>query len=226
MKWSGQLLSAGTNAKTRKGDDKWFTAIMYMSPGDSDICPFALKAMCKDPCLNTAGRGATPVVQKSRANKTAWFRSNKNSFVLAIKDDINKFVKYCNKKGVKPAVRLNGTSDIQWEKFGIPQEYPDVQFYDYTKIPNRKPLSNYHITWSYSNADPSYAKHLDGVMARGINAAVVFSDGKFGTLPGWFNNYPVLDGDKNDLRFLDPTGHIVGLKAKGKARKDTSGFVI
>ena len=105
------------------------------------------------------------------------------------------------------------------------EQFPAVQFYDYTKIANRKckDIPNYHLTWSYSNANPEYAKLLDKALEQGMNAAVVYR--KEYHKPKW-QGYPVIDGDKDDLRFLDPKGgHIVALYAKGKAKKDTSGFV-
>jgi hypothetical protein len=112
------------------------------------------------------------------------------------------------------------------------QEFPEVQFYDYTKIANRrkaKDIPNYHLTWSYSNADPRYAAMLDTAIEHGMNAAVVFRSNFIEVKPKcWhtWNGYPVIDGDKDDLRFLDPKGgHIVALYAKGAAKKDQTGFV-
>tara|TARA_Y100000389_G_C17134671_1_gene351937 strand:- start:104 stop:496 length:393 start_codon:yes stop_codon:yes gene_type:complete len=127
-------------------------------------------------------------------------------------------------------VRLNGTTDIRWELIKIEGKnifelFPNVQFYDYTKISNRKVADypNYHLTWSYSNANPEYAKLLDKIIEGGMNVAVVFRSEYKKSL--WCT-YPVVDGDKDDLRFLDPKGrHIVALYAKGRAKKDTSGFV-
>ena len=99
-----------------------------------------------------------------------------------------------------------------------------MQFYDYSKLHNRKGLpDNYHLTWSYSEATHAYSERFAAVTATGQNAAVVFK-GK--TLPESFRGLPVLDGDKSDLRHLDKPGHVVGLLAKGKAKTDTSGFVV
>ena len=153
--------------------------------------------------------------------------------------DIQKFSNYCKKRGIQPCVRLNGTTDIRWELIpamphnlaNIFQEFPDVQFYDYTKIANRKvkDIPNYHLTWSYSNANPEYAKVLDKAIEQGINAAVVFRADFIRSKPKcWhtWKGYPVIDGDQDDLRFLDPKGgHIVALYAKGAAKKDQTGFV-
>jgi len=123
---------------------------------------------------------------------------------------------------------LNGTSDIQWETIEVEcgqnifQMFPQVQWYDYTKIPNRKVshISNYHLTWSYSEANKKYADYFDAVR---YNVAVVFKNG----LPKMFKGLRVIDGDKTDMRFLDGNKRVVvGLKAKGDAKTDTSGFVI
>ena len=129
--------------------------------------------------------------------------------------------------GKKPALRLNGTSDIQWENIEVDgyknifAMFPQIQFYDYTKIPTRKVehIPNYHLTWSYSEADDKYASLIDKVSN---NIAVVFRD----ALPKVFKGFKVIDGDKHDMRFLDETQVVVGLIEKGEAKKDTSGFVI
>ena len=144
--------------------------------------------------------------------------------------DIEALIRKADRLGVKPCVRLNGTSDIQWETIeldngkNIFEEFPNVIFYDYTKIPTRKvsKFKNYHLTWSYSEANQKYADYFKTALDKGMNVAVVFKN----ELPVSYKNTRVINGDKDDLRFLDDKGVIVGLKAKGKAKKDTSGFVI
>ncbi len=249
-----KLLGVGTNAKTVKGDgSEYLTAILYMTPYKvwvetlgrySNSCPMAEQAGCIDACLNTAGRGAFNNVQSARMRKAQWFYNDRAGFMDTLFEDVTKFVNYCKKRNIQPCVRLNGTTDIQWELIPIPnivkgepkknifEQFPDVQFYDYTKIANRrkvKDIPNYHLTWSYSGADPRYAAMLDTAITNGMNAAVVFRSNFIKVVPKcWhkWQGYPVIDGDKDDLRFLDPKGgHIVALYAKGKAKKDTSGFV-
>ena len=233
--WKGNLLSAGSNAKTRKGDgSEYVTAIMYLTPWKSagiNVCPMAEQAGCIDGCLNTAGRGAFSSVQAGRARKTQWFAQDRDGFMIQLYKDIYSFVRFCDKLGVQPCVRLNGTSDIRWElikvldRANIFEAFPKVQFYDYTKIANRKVTApNYHLTWSYSGANDTYAKQHAIAKANGLNIAVVWR--KVGMIPSEYLGLPVVDGDKDDLRFLDPKGVVVALYAKGKARKDTSGFVI
>ena len=235
---SYKLLGVGTNAKTIKGDgSEYLTAILYMTPykimidGKSfNSCAMAKQASCIDACLYTAGRGAFNNVQTARQRKAEWFYRDRVGFMKQLYEDIKKFQTYCHKRNIQPCVRLNGTTDIRWElikigAYNIFDWFPEVQFYDYTKIANRKckDIPNYHLTWSYSNANPEYAKLLDKALEQGMNAAVVYR--KDYHKPKW-QGYPVIDGDSDDLRFLDPKGgHIVALYAKGKAKKDTSGFV-
>jgi len=169
-------------------------------------------------------------VQTARQRKAEWFYRDRDSFMQQLHEDITRFSTYCHKRGIKPCVRLNGTTDIRWEliklgDYNIFELHPDVQYYDYTKISNRKVTDypNYHLTWSYSRASREYAYGIVRAMYNGMNAAVVFRSEYHKTT---WQGYPVVDGDKDDLRFLDPKGgHIVALYAKGKAKKDTSGFV-
>jgi hypothetical protein len=124
-----------------------------------------------------------------------------------------------------PMVRLNGTSDIRWEREApeVFAEFPSVQFYDYTKIPTRRDLpANYHLTFSYSGANERYREFWRAAVDAGLNVAVVFRK----DLPDTFLGLPVVNGDESDIRPYDPTGVIVGLKAKGKAKRDVSGFVV
>ena len=148
-----------------------------------------------------------------------------NQCLTQMEKEINSLIRKAIKNGYTPTVRLNGTSDIRWENIKFENgdtlftRFPDIQFYDYTKINNRKGIpTNYHLSWSYSAANPRYTKG----MPSNMNAVAVFNGG----LPDTFLNMKVVDGDTNDLRFLDPTGIVVGLKAKGSAKKDTSGFVV
>lgn len=226
------LLSVGSNPKTIKSDniqDKYWTAIMHLHPSNTRICPYQDIAKCKEGCLNTAGLGGVyPSIQIARQRKTDLFLNDQAEFMTRLIKDIKTFMRACDRKGRKPALRLNGTSDIQWETIGVGGHtnifdmFPEVQFYDYTKIPTRKVghIPNYHLTWSYSEANDKYAKLFDTVPN---NKAVVFRDKN---LPSMFRGLKVINGDIHDMRFLDKPNSVIGLKAKGQARKDTSGFVI
>ena len=230
---SYKLLSQpNSNPKVKKGNTKdsdYITTIMHLRPVSTRICPYQDIAKCKAACLNTAGLGGVyPSIQKSRQTKTDLFMNDRETFMTMLYKDIEKFVRFCEKKNKKPAIRLNGTSDIQWETIKhesvtVFEKFPQVQFYDYTKIPTRKisHIPNYHLTWSYSEANQKYANYFDKLK---YNIAVVFSSK---TLPPMFKGLRVIDGDKTDMRFLDGNKRVVvGLKAKGKAKTDTSGFVI
>ena len=226
-----KLLSTG-NPKTLKGEkDGYMTYILHLSPSDvagvGNMCPKAT-AGCKAACLNTAGQGGmfkpgmtTNHVQEARKRKTRFFVEDRAGFVAQLKEDIAKAIKQAAKKDMVPVFRLNGTSDIAWEKYSIIQEFPTVQFYDYTKILGRKTaaLPNYHLT--FSQADGNLADVVEAVK-QGYNVATVFRK----VLPTTHLGLPVVDGDEDDLRFLNHTQCVIGLKAKGRARKDTSGFVI
>ena len=224
------------NPKILKGvkvNNKYISAILHMRPENTRICPYQDVASCKEACLNTAGRGGifkkgetTNVIQEARKRKTKLFLEDRTTFMTDLIADITRFTNYCKKKDKLPCIRLNGTSDIQYENIfvedkNIFEHFPDIQFYDYTKIPTRKVshIDNYHLTWSYSEANPKYTAWYDKIA---YNIAVVFN----GAFPIYFKGREVINGDESDLRFLDKDNVIVGLKAKGKARHDMSGFVI
>ena len=166
------------NPKTIKGFKKYnniLTAIMHLRPVSTKICPFQDIASCKTACLNTAGRGGifkkgedTNRIQDARQRRTDMYLNHYDYFMELLHTEITKFCNYCYKKDKKPAVRLNGTSDIQWEKILVDDKnifelFPDIQFYDYTKIPTRKVghIKNYHLTWSYSEANDKYTAWYD-----------------------------------------------------------------
>jgi len=234
-----KLLSTG-NPKILKGEAKGFmTYILHLAPADVsgyNTCPKAT-AGCKAACLNTAGRGGmfkrgetTNVIQEARKRKTRMFFEDRENFLATLKADIRKAIKQAEKKGLIPVFRLNGTSDLAWEKYEVPgarnifELFPTVTFYDYTKILGRKVahIANYHLTFSAADGnDADVAKAL----AMGMNVATVFGIKKTEPMPENYNGVAVFNGDDSDLRFLDPKGVVVGLYAKGKAKKDTSGFV-
>jgi hypothetical protein len=230
----GNLIRAGGDAKTVKGNGSgYLTAIMYMTPYKTlgrNLCPMAETAGCLDGCLNTAGRGAMNSVQKGRARKAEWFIKDQAGFMAQLVKDCISFMAYCDKRGIKPAIRLNGTTDVRWELIkhdglNLFEIFPEIMFYDYTKIANRPlDIPNYKLTFSYSEASAAYEKQCFIALKRGMNIAVVFRDKE--SIPESFLGLPTIDGDKTDLRFLDPAQSIVALYAKGKARKDQSGFVI
>jgi len=212
------------NYKTTKGEALgYLTGILYLAPAKLsgfEVCPGRSKG-CTKACLFTAGFGRYSKVQNARISKTKMFFQDRENFLHQLHKDINSLSKKAKKLGMIPTVRLNGTSDIEWTRFGIMEEHPDIQFYDYTKVFNRldKPKPrNYHLTFSrHENNDEECKRAL----RNKHNVAVVFDD-----LPKKWKGYKVLDGDQTDLRFKDRKGYVIGLRAKGKAKKDTSSFVV
>ena len=234
-----KLLSIDTNAKTVKGQSEgYLTGILYIAPANLsgyNTCALAEKAGCINACLNTAGLGGVySSIQEARIKKARLFFEDRNTFMHNIVLDISSLITKASKKGFIPLVRLNGTSDIKWENVGfnfggvdyknIFEFFPDIQFYDYTKIPNRDNLpSNYDLTYSYSGV-LSYQKYLDIAIAKGMRIAAVFRTEK--NIPKRFKGMLCIPGDNTDIRHIEPKGVIVALYAKGKAKKDYSGFVI
>lgn len=217
-----------SNTKVLKGMGRgYMTFILHLAPADSsgrEVCPKRTPG-CTAACLNTAGRGKMHSVQKARLRKTRWYHEDRAGFMDQLVWDINAGIRKAQREDAIPVFRLNGTSDIPWERVKVAGQnvfemFPNVQFYDYSKLHNRKvsQYKNYHLTFSRGeNNDRDVAKAI----TAGMNVAVVFSE-----LPESYLGMPVISGDEDDLRFLDPPRHIVGLTAKGRARLDTSGFVV
>jgi hypothetical protein len=228
---SYKLLSVNADTKTIKSNKAGFlTGILYLAPYDLsgvNLCPFAKVAECHVACLNTAGRGNFSNVKSARLRRAKLFNDNRGEFFAQLIDDIHKLKAQAKKKNLQPVVRLNGTSDIEWENIKVAGEYtifdlfPELQFYDYTKNPNRKNLpANYDLTFSYSGVE-SFIKFNRQALSNNMRVATVFK-----ILPVEFEGRRVINGDDHDARFIEDKNIIVGLKAKGKARQDKTGFVI
>lgn len=231
-----KLLSTA-NPKIQKGTAHGYLSfILHLAPADlsgKEVCP-KRTAGCTEACLNLAGRGGmfrrgetTNVIQQARIRKTRYFFENRDAFMADLVSDIMKAVNFARRKGLTPVFRLNGTSDLAWEKYEVPYHgknifdaFSTLQFYDYTKVLGRKTkdIANYHLTFSAADGNDA---DVEQAIAQGMNVAVVFDK-----LPETYKGRPVFNADETDLRFLDPKGVVLGLKAKGKAKKDTSGFVI
>jgi hypothetical protein len=235
------LLSVNADAKTIKGQKKgYLTGILYLAPdttsGIANTCPFATEG-CRQACLFTAGRaGMFPEINKARIGKTGMFKFDRSAFMNTLSKNITRLVGKADREGFTPAIRLNGTSDLPWENVkgadgkSIMEQFPDVQFYDYTKNPSRMDQylkggmpKNYHLTFSRSETNDAATMQI---LKDGGNAAVVFQVKRGHPLPTDWNGYKVIDGDETDVRFLDDKSTVIGLRAKGKAKKDTTGFVL
>ena len=226
-----KLLSTA-NPKIQKGTKLGYLSfILHLAPADlsgRETCP-KRTAGCTAACLNTAGRGGmfkkgetTNMIQKARIRKTQLFFADRDAFMFDLFKDIQKAIKFAERQGLTPVFRLNGTSDLSWEKYTVGttdmnlfQLFPTVQFYDYTKVLGRKVkhLTNYHLTFSKADGNDS---DVAEALFQGMSVVAVYD-----AIPAG-----VPSADETDLRFLDPKGVMLGLKAKGRAKKDYSGFVI
>ena len=230
------------NPKTQKGEARgYLTGIMHLAPGDLSgyqVCPMASKG-CLAACLNTSGRGRLSSIQAARIAKTRRYFQDRIGFMVDLYKDISALERKAKREGLTPAVRLNGTSDIPWEKTApdLFTDFRQVQFYDYTKRPGRITPQNYHLTFSRSESNEADAiKELE----HGHSVAVVFSasDSIADALAWTESNLwspeterqwgvaNVYDATTHDLRFLDPMPGVAYLTAKGDGKRDRSGFVV
>lgn len=233
------MLSIDTNAKTVKGQKYgYMTGVLYLSPYNKsgrNVCAMAAIAQCHKPCLDTAGRGVFDSVQQARLRKTDLFFTDRDQFMHLFVQDILRLERMAQREGLMPVCRPNGTSDIKWENVdfdfngthyaNIFEMFPFMQFYDYTKTPGRDVSGwiNYDLTFSYSGV-PGFQTYVRHAKEQGMRIAAVFR--KRDEIPDRFLGMECVDGDDSDLRFLDPKGVVVALYAKGRARMDTSGFVV
>jgi hypothetical protein len=248
-----RLLTPG-NPKVAKGQKKgYLTFILHLAPAKLsgyEVCP-KRSAGCTQACLNTAERGGMMsgvsaltfamvesgiqnTIQKARIRRTKRFFEERQAFMSDLVRDIRKAIAFAEKWDLIPVFRLNGTSDIRWETVGIASEmgrrifdiFPTVQFYDYTKIENRRNIpSNYDLTFSRADGNETSATIA---LFNGMRVAAVYRSRAVVEryMTNGHGGFAVIDGDDSDLRFLEPKGVIVGLYAKGNAKRDTSGFVI
>ena len=233
------MLSIDTNAKTIKGQQYgYMTGVLYLAPytlSGYNTCAMAHIAECHEPCLNSAGRGAFNSVQAARVRKTQLFFNDRAAFFAELIPSIRSLIRKAKAANLIPLCRLNGTSDIRWESASFEYEdiyynnifemFPDLQFYDYTKIPNRVTahIPNYDLTFSYSGV-VEFQPYVRRAIDQGYRIAVVFRNRE--DIPAEFLGTTCVDGDDSDLRHEDPHGVVVALYAKGKAKRDTSGFVV
>ena len=219
------LDTTGGNTKLNKSDkssQEHRLAGLSLMPDDI-LCPYRNVAGCAKSCLESAGMGVFSNVKAGRQRKSDWWHSDRVGFLDQLRKELRNFDKLCKRQGVKAAVRLNVLSDIPWEKHGIPQEFPDIFFYDYTKNASRlgKTPDNYELMFSYSN-EPDYQKHVAKAWNTDAPISVVFRGG----MPEHYKGRRVIDGDASDLVNVRAGKVVVGLVAKGKAKKDDGNFVV
>jgi len=170
-----------------------------------------------------------PTHALARDRRTALYLESPDFFLQMLRVEISLFERHAHQRGLKPAVRLKGSSDLPWESLhpDIFTGFPGIQFFDYTKSVSRMSRfldradwpENYYLTFSAHSQNAAQAAE---VLKRGGTAALVF----WPTLPSSFWGFPVVNGEEHDARFLDPSGALVGLRAKGLERKDDSGFTV
>jgi len=227
------------NAKIAKSleTNRHATMILHLLPASLsgwNVCAQSTPA-CRHFCLNTTGRGAFTKVQQARLERTQLYFNDRQAFLAQIRKEIRTFIRRCTRKKLTPSIRLNGTSDIPWERVdpNLFQEFPDLQFYDYTKLERRmlKYLdgylpANYHLTFSRTESNDSFCNI---VLRHGGSVAAIVEPGAYHYIPSilYTPGVTTLDGDEYDQRFLDPDNSLVILKPKGtKAKNDTTGMVI
>jgi len=235
----------GANPKIDKnGKLNVLTLPLHLAPhklSGHNVCASATIG-CSNACIHYAGNPAyMPQKQKSRIARTRLYFANRALFIEILRREIKALLRRATVLDMRPAVRLNATSDIKFEfvrydigngkELTLFSEFPQLQLYDYTKHSNRKNLpANYHLTFSLAEDN-----HLKAIEAfnNGFNIAVVFDTKRGQALPEQFTidagnglkiSAPVFDGDYTDYRPSDKRG-IIGLRAKGKARHDKTGFV-
>lgn len=214
---------AGTPYKT------WGLALAPARESGYQLCASASPG-CRASCLYRQGHARLdPAIAACRIAKTLALREEKDWFVERLNYELGVLARKSEERGFKIAIRLNLTSDVQWEKEvpGVFTSHPAFAFYDYTRHCARMLRDlrgefppNYHLTFSRSEDNEHQCRE---VLSAGGNISVVFRCRPF---PPRYLGFPVIDGDETDLRFLDPPGVVVGLSAKGTAKYDASGFVV
>lgn len=222
------------NTKLEKGGH-YLIAGLSLAPhttvAKKSLCPKSTPG-CRKLCIYGSGYAmAFPAVKKSRIQKTKFFLTNQKEFIGRLKKELKSHAKKAKNLRLKPACRLNVYSDIAWEKLlhsFMENDANEITFFDYTKIPNRmhnfldgKLPQNYYLTFSRSENNWS---DCEAILSKEGCISVVFHK----TLPKTYKGYKVINGEKNDYRWLDKPGTIVGLKEKVvmKGQNDTSGFVV
>jgi hypothetical protein len=236
-----KLLNVAGDAKSMKSlkHSGVLTGVLYLAPAQEsgiEICP-ARTPGCTNDCLYLSGHGFVRKIQEGRLRKTYQFLYRKEEFMTELMRETILLHKNAKKKGLVPAVRLNGTSDVRWENIRVGNIYnifyacEYMQFFDYTKLFDRlgtiDDMDNYHLTFSYAETTHNRI-NAERAVELGNNVAVVFNE-----LPKTFSvngkALKVIDGDITDVRFWDVYDEpvVVGLRAKGRAIRDaTTGFVV
>jgi len=227
-----------TSAKLEKNPDggDYLALAFYGAPSFASLMNTCASATfgCGSNCLNESGHGQRHMLNKgvhhvhvARMVRTLiWFKY-RDQFKAKAQREIDSLKRKAKKMGVPLAIRPNGTTDLRFEKLWpeLFSDNPETMFWDYTKDMRR----NVGLIWNYSLC---YSVHenttdsdIEQAFANGMNCVVVARLKRNEPKPKQYMGRPVVDGDKHDLRFLDPIGRFVLLFAKGGAYDDTTGFV-
>lgn len=235
------LTKPGQNPKTSKSAklDGVYAIPMHLAPwtlSGRNVCSESTPG-CRAACLHTAGNPAHMAGKDSaRIARTRFYTAERDQFMILLIAELETLRRQAAAAGLKPAARLDATSDLglavrSWRggvtsNVTLVELFPDIMFYDYTKVQNRylrflngEYPPNYHLTFSAAEGNHTACETFLGA---GGTVSAIFRGG----LPTRWLGYPVLDGDRTDYRPSDPRGSVIGLKPKGKARHDVTGFVI
>lgn len=231
------LSNASSNPKTTKLLKKFgYEGVIHHMHPNKEVCVWSTPG-CRVACLNTSGRGQMWNVQEARKRKTLLWLKNRSDYLTKMRRELMNLDTRAEMKGLWPVARLNGTSDIPWEKYiKLEDEFPDIQFYDYTKSERRiwawvgtVLLNGVQVSTFPVNYDLTYSYHeqtapglVEKFTNRGANVAVVFRN----EIPATFQGIDVISGMEHDFRFRDKRGYVVGLLARGRAKHDKTGFVV
>ena len=221
-----KLLTRDSNAKLIKtaAGEPIVLAGLSMMPNEV-LCPSSGNAQYFDDCLKSSGFASVyKSVNEARQRKTDFYMRDPKGIIDQLTRELENLERYAAKHGKRPIVRLNVLSDIAWESHNIPQQFPNIEFYDYTKRAARlgKTPRNYRLMFSYSAA-PKYRKQVDMALQTDTPITVVFRGG----LPSQYLGREVIDGDKSDLDNLKARGKIIGLPVKGNdAKRSQSPFIV
>ena len=206
-----KLLTQSAAKLDKSQNDNWLNVVMYLDPNyNKEVCKGASKG-CKQSCLIYSGRMTMQTAVNARKERTRKYFEQRELFMMQLKGEIAEQLAKAERQGKKLAVRLNGTSDLNWSE--IYDAFPMVQFYEYTKrmdlIKRNKDIAN--VDYTFSKHEKHGLKQIKNVLQQGINVTVVFDK----AVPKTWENIEVIDGDKHDRRFEDNKGKIIGLKLKG-----------
>ena len=226
------LLTSNSKAdKTNNLLSQYLVKFLQLAPANmadkyQTVCRYSTQG-CREVCLIFTGNGRYPKVIKGRTNKTLFYWNDNGLFMEKLTVETAMFEAGAKIQGKVPCIRPNTLSDIPWEQ-KHPEymaRFPDTIFYDYTKWPYlERPQENLPQNYSlvYSKSEKSSNFEIDTNLNNGRSVAVVFRR----ELPDKYCGVKVVDGDRHDLTFLHSAPSIIGLLAKGTARKDATGFVV